>query len=249
GANQTFTITPNTGYQIASVLVDGINQGVITTYPFTNVTANHTISASFAPILTLDTTPPTTTITAPVNGATVSGTITVSVTATDPIVTGQTTSGVREVTLVIDNTALATDSTSPYSFIWDTTAVTNGSHTLFATAEDNAGNQTTVSITVNVNNPTPDSIAPTVSITSPLTNTTVAKRSTVTITANATDNVAVTQVRFYVKGALKCTDATAPYTCAWKVGGKAGVTYRLDAQASDAAGRIGYSTPVTVTGQ
>ena len=150
---------------------------------------------------------------------------------------------------MIDNQTLTTDPTAPYSFIWDTTIVPNGSHTLFATAEDNAGNQTTVSITVTVNNPVIDNVAPTVEITSPLNNSAVARRSTVTITATATDNVGVTQVRFYVNNTLKCTDALAPYTCAWKVGGKVGATYQLTAQASDAAGRVGYSTTVRVTGR
>jgi hypothetical protein len=48
GANQTFTITPNTGYSIASVTVDGVSQGAIGSYTFSNVTAAHTISATFA---------------------------------------------------------------------------------------------------------------------------------------------------------------------------------------------------------
>ena len=48
GSNQTFTITPNTGYHVANVLVDGSSAGAVTTYTFTNVTANHTIAASFA---------------------------------------------------------------------------------------------------------------------------------------------------------------------------------------------------------
>jgi hypothetical protein len=33
---------------VADVLVDGVSVGAVTSYPFTNVTANHTISASFA---------------------------------------------------------------------------------------------------------------------------------------------------------------------------------------------------------
>ncbi len=48
GASQTFTITPNTGYHIANVGVDGVSQGAIDLYAFTNITANHTISAAFA---------------------------------------------------------------------------------------------------------------------------------------------------------------------------------------------------------
>lgn len=47
GANQTFTIAPNSGYVISNVLVDSISQGAISTYTFTNVQAAHTIAASF----------------------------------------------------------------------------------------------------------------------------------------------------------------------------------------------------------
>jgi hypothetical protein len=47
GASRSFTITPNTGYQITGVTVDGSSVGAVTSYTFSNVTANHTISASF----------------------------------------------------------------------------------------------------------------------------------------------------------------------------------------------------------
>ncbi len=51
GADQAFTIAASAHYQIADVLVDGVSQGAISSYTFTNVTANgHTIAASFAPI-------------------------------------------------------------------------------------------------------------------------------------------------------------------------------------------------------
>ena len=50
GSNQTFAITANTGYQIASVTVDSVSQGAISSYTFSNVTGNHTISATFSPI-------------------------------------------------------------------------------------------------------------------------------------------------------------------------------------------------------
>lgn len=48
GASQNFSITSNSGYAITDVIVDGISQGILTAYTFTNVTANHTISATFA---------------------------------------------------------------------------------------------------------------------------------------------------------------------------------------------------------
>jgi hypothetical protein len=48
GANQTFTNTPNSGYSIANVLVDGTSVGAVSTYTFNNVTANHTIAVTFS---------------------------------------------------------------------------------------------------------------------------------------------------------------------------------------------------------
>jgi beta-lactamase superfamily II metal-dependent hydrolase len=48
GGSQTYTITPAIGYQVADVLVDGSTVGAVTSYPFSNVTGDHTIAASFA---------------------------------------------------------------------------------------------------------------------------------------------------------------------------------------------------------
>lgn len=47
GGSVTFTITPATGYVVDDVLVNGASVGAVTTYEFTNVTANGTISATF----------------------------------------------------------------------------------------------------------------------------------------------------------------------------------------------------------
>jgi hypothetical protein len=47
GSDKSFTISPDTGYQIADVLVDGILVGAVSSYTFTNVTEDHTISANF----------------------------------------------------------------------------------------------------------------------------------------------------------------------------------------------------------
>jgi hypothetical protein len=48
GANQAFTITPATGYHVASVLVDGASVGAVASYTFNSVAAAHSISATFA---------------------------------------------------------------------------------------------------------------------------------------------------------------------------------------------------------
>ena len=58
GSDKSFTITPDTGYSIDDVLVDGSSVGAVSSYTFTNITQNHTISATFkadvnnAPVIT-----------------------------------------------------------------------------------------------------------------------------------------------------------------------------------------------------
>src|ERR1035437_1830211 len=47
GGNITFDFVPVSGYQVAGVIVDGSSVGAISTYTFSNVTANHTISPTF----------------------------------------------------------------------------------------------------------------------------------------------------------------------------------------------------------
>lgn len=48
GDNQSFSIIPSAHYHVASATVDAVSQGAITSYAFTNVTATHTLSSTFA---------------------------------------------------------------------------------------------------------------------------------------------------------------------------------------------------------
>jgi photosystem II stability/assembly factor-like uncharacterized protein len=48
--SKDFTITPNTGYKISEVKVDGISVGAVSTYTFSNIISDHTIEATFEPI-------------------------------------------------------------------------------------------------------------------------------------------------------------------------------------------------------
>ncbi len=91
-----------------------------------------------------DTIAPQAAITAPANNATVSGTINVTATASDNV-------GITKVNLYLDGSFLATDTTSPYSFSWNTSQTGNGSHNLVAKAYDAAGNigtSSTITVTV-----------------------------------------------------------------------------------------------------
>jgi hypothetical protein len=92
-----------------------------------------------------DTTPPTTSITTPTNGATVSGTINVTATASDNV-------GVTKMEIYIDG-ALKTSNTNATSltYSWATTGVANGAHTITSKAYDaanNVGTSATVNVTV-----------------------------------------------------------------------------------------------------
>ncbi len=48
GSSATYSIVANTGYNIADVIVDGVSTGSKTSYTFSNIQANHTISANFS---------------------------------------------------------------------------------------------------------------------------------------------------------------------------------------------------------
>jgi hypothetical protein len=94
-----------------------------------------------------DTTAPTVSLTAPTAGSTVSGaSVAVAANAADNV-------GVAGVQFKLDGSNLqAEDTTSPYSINWDSTAASNGTHSLTAIARDGAGNSTTsaaVSVTLN----------------------------------------------------------------------------------------------------
>src|SRR3989442_5140630 len=97
-----------------------------------------------------DVTPPTVSMTAPAAGATVSGTMTVSASATDNV-------GIVGVQLKLDGVNLgAEDTTNAYSISWNSTLAANGTHTLTAVARDAAGNTaTSAAVSVTVDNTPP----------------------------------------------------------------------------------------------
>jgi hypothetical protein len=110
--------------------------------------SNYWVDAVFDTVAARDSTPPTTSLTAPAANSTVSGTIALSATASDNV-------GVAGVQFSIDGVALgAQDTTSPYAASWDTTTVANGSHSVMAVARDTSGNTASAAVTVTVSNAT-----------------------------------------------------------------------------------------------
>jgi subtilisin family serine protease len=182
-----------------------------------------------------DTTPPTVAFTAPAAGATLTGSYTLTATASDNV-------GVTRVELWEGTTRINLDSTAPYSFLWNTRQAANGSHTLTLKAFDLAGNEGSVDRIVVTDN---DFTAPTVSLTAPTEGATLT--GTVTFTANASDDKAVSKVAFFIGTTQIGTDTTAPYTLSVNTRAYTNGAKVISAKAYDAVNNIGSSNSVNVT--
>jgi len=179
-----------------------------------------------------DTTPPTVQITAPTTGSTVSGTVTVTATASDDHAIGR-------VEFEIDGVLKATVSTAPYQFNWDTTLYTNATHHVKATAFDIATNTAISTVAVTVLNG-----SPTVAFTNPLDSQVLS--GTVNATATASGTGGIRRVEFYLDGTLIKTATTAPYGFTLDTKPSANGPHTLLAKAFDGVGN-NNSASINVT--
>jgi len=108
------------------------------------------------------------------------------------------------------------------------------------TAYDTSGAESAYSNILSIS----ELVSPVVSITSPSGNATVS--GTVSVIANASDNVGVDKVEFYVNGILQATDTSTPYQYSWNSISIAAGSYTLMAKAYDAAGNVGQSANIAV---
>ena len=195
--------------------------------PLGNVaTASHAV--------VVDNQDPTATLTAPAAGAYVKGTVTLQATGSDA-------NGLTSMRFWVDGAHLAGDATVPYTASWNTTAVADGSHSLYAVAWDvanNPGQSTTHQVTV-------DNTPPAVSLTAPGNGATVA--GAVELTASASDNLGVANVRFFIDGVRVTIDSSPPYSFTWNTAGVADGNHVVRARAFDHAGNTTYSAQHTVT--
>jgi hypothetical protein len=177
-----------------------------------------------------DTTVPT--VSASQSGS--SGNITVSANASDNV-------GVTLVEFYIDGALKATSNVAPYSAVINSATLANGSHSLVARAYDGANNVGISNpVTFSVSNSTGgDTVAPAVTASSSGTS------GTITLSANASDNVGVSKVEFYVDNALKGTDTTSPFSYSLVSTTVTNGTHVLTAKAFDAANNSATSAPVS----
>ena len=255
--SQTISATASlTNGTVTSVAfsANGTSIGSATVYPYTInwtpttlgtftitavATGSNSAQATAVSTITVNSaTAPTVSITAPSTGSTVGVNLAQTITATAASSTGYITS----VEFLVNGKPLSTDTVFPYTASW--TPSGTGTYILTAVAKDNSGVITTstpATITVAA------SAAPTVSLTNPGSGSSYTIGSSLTLTAAASDSDGtITQVSFYVNGALLSTDTTAPYTSSIWTPASSG-NYTLTAQATDNSGNVTTSTAVTVT--
>jgi hypothetical protein len=224
---------------------DGIPKGmVISDLAFDKITRQLAAGTygRGAYVLDLDRVPPTAIVNFPADGAHVRGIVTVLGTALDNHKVADFQFKLDGVNLVGGGGGDTPDTPAPnVSVNWNTTASPNGSHVLTLLVHDAYGTPTTsVPVTVIA-----DNLAPTVSITEPEDGKKVSGK--VTVSADASDNIGVAGVQFYLdRESLGDEVTSAPFSIDWDTTSTKD-EHTLVAIARDAAGNTTTSNYVTVT--
>ncbi|MCD6049585.1 MAG: hyaluronate lyase [Verrucomicrobia bacterium] len=198
--------------------------------------AGNTTTSSVITVI-VDNTGPSVSITAPSAGALVRGTsVSVSGTASD-------SAGVAGVQFKADGANIGSEDTlTPFTASWNTTGLSDGTHTLTAVARDTANN-TSTSAGVNV---TVDNTAPTVSLTAPLHGQSVNGFLTL-LMATASDANGIAGIQFRVNGVNQgAEDTGSPFEVPWNTLSLANGVYDLSAVARDNAGNYATSSVASV---
>jgi hypothetical protein len=214
---------------LESTAVDLGSAGYDQYYGYGRVNAAAAVQAA-AGARTTDNQAPSVAITSP-SGGSVSGNVSVNVSASDNV-------GVARVDLLVNGAVVATDSTSPFAFSWDSTSAT-GNVTLVAVAYDSAGNSAvSAAVIVNVANATTtavaDSTPPTISISNPVNGAKVTGQVTVNVTSS--DNVALANVSLYIDGALTNSGNTGSISYRWNTNKIAKGAHVISGVAKDKSG-------------
>ncbi len=139
----------------------------------------------------------------PSSGSIVEGSTTV-------VVNVYTAVSVDRVEFYLDDVLKYTDTSSPYSWNWDTTQSSDGWHQIKVIGYTTAGSSDTKTTSVIVNNVKEPPTIQSVTLQNGAT-----LQGTVNITVTATDDIKVTKVEFYVNGVNQYTDTTAPFSYSW----------------------------------
>lgn len=219
----------------------GLSNGAhVLTATARDAAGNTATSAGVTVNVSNSTATPAVSITFPANGANVAATILFAASASS-------SQGITGVQFKLDNVNVGAEITSaPYNFLFNTGAVSNGSHILTAAARDNAGRSATSGgVTINVDNSVS---TPSVSITSPANGATVS--ATISVVANAASSRGISGVQLKLDGNNVGAERTlAPYIFSLDTTAFPDGLHSLTATARDSAGTQTTSTPVNVTVQ
>ncbi len=225
---------------LLSTALDLGTAGTDTRFGSGRVDAEAAVAAAASTATTADTTAPTVAIATPAGGSILSGLVAVDVSASD-------NKGVARVDLRVNGSTVASDSSAPFAFSWDSTKAANGGATLQAVAVDAAGNTgSSATVSVTVSNVVADTTAPAVTISNPADGARVS--GTVGIRVSATDNsgsAGITQT-LLINGKTITTVKGGSISFNWNTRRLTPGSYTIQAIARDAAGNSS-SRSVTVT--
>ena len=211
-------------------------------FGYGRVNAGAAVQAAMAAAVVADTKAPTVAITAPVASSTVSGLVSVDTSSSDNV-------GVVRAELRVNGSTVATDTSAPFAFSWDSTTVANGMASLSVVAYDAAGNsKASTAVGVNVANAsatsttTVDTTKPVVTFLSPEKGSTVS--GSVTVNVKFSDNSGSANLRnqtLWIKGKVVATGTGDTLSYTWNTSGLNAGSYEIRGTVSDAAGNTNFA--------
>ena len=214
-------------------------------FGYGRVNAGAAVQAAMAAVTT-DTTAPTVAITAPAASGTVSGLVSVDTSSSDNV-------GVVRAELRVNGNIVATDTSAPFAFSWDSTTVANGMASLSVVAYDAAGNsKASTAVAVNVANasttssPTVDTTKPVVTIVSPTTGSTASGMVTIKVTFSDNSGSTSLKHRLFINQTRVVNATGNSLTYTWDSAAAAAGSYKLTAWVRDDANNEAQAS-VTIT--
>jgi hypothetical protein len=204
-----------------------------------------TVTAALPQDLLYDSQGPALSLTNPADGSYILNPITVAATATD-------TGGVAKVEFYINNQLVATDTSSPYSYNWDTKQYADGSYAIRVVAIDAVGHTTTAVSNVTKAAPPPDTAGPafgSITLSGTAVTTGYTLTSSGTVVAAVSDPSGVSSVGFLIDGASFATDTNGSdgYSAYVNILGITDGSHTLTIRATDSLGNVSESsTAITV---
>lgn len=222
--------------QIESLLyataVDLGAPGRDTSYGYGRINAGAAVQAAAAATSNVDTQAPASSISAPMASSTVTGLVPVNVVASDNV-------GVAKVELRVNGVTVATDTTAPYGFSWNSATVPNGMATLTTYAYDAAGNAAaSAPVSVNVAN----TLKLNVVVVQPSNGAIVSGAVGVSTSASETGGTSTISQSLYIDGVLKATGSGGSLAYTWNARKASAGAHTINVIAKDAAGNTSSSS-------